>query len=260
MAALITLLAILVAVLGVLVAGLLRSHAEVLRALHELGVNLDPANAEPANRSDPVELTTFGVPRPRPGGDGRGSGFDIVGQTPAGDAATVAVTGTDRLTLVAFLSSTCLTCRAFWDAFGAPGLHVPGDARLVAVTKGADAESPAAVRKLAPRDVVTVLSSEAWASYGVPLAPYFVLVDGASGDVVGEGAATSWDQVRNLMEQSMADAGWASSLGRRLREGPPARDAHETGKARAARVDEELRAAGIDPGHPSLYPGEAVEG
>lgn len=245
MAALVTLLAIVVALLGILVAGLLRSHAEVLRALHDLGVNLDPERAA----GDGIGRTMLGVPRPRADLGATGSsGFDISGVSPSGDAVSVAVTGTNRLTLVAFLSSTCLTCRGFWEAFAATPLRAPGDARLIAVTKGPEAESPAAVRKLAPPEVVTVLSSEAWSAYGVPVAPYFVLVDGSTGDVVGEGAATTWEQVRHLMEQSMADAGWA---------GRASRPVHESGKLREARVDDELRSAGIEPGDRSLYPEQA---
>lgn len=267
MAALVTLLAIVVALLGILVAGLLRSHAEVLRALHDLGINLDPAR----HAGEGIDRTALGVPRPRADLARTGSsGFDISGVSPGGDAVTVAVTGADRLTLVAFLSSTCLTCRGFWEAFAASPLAVPGDARLVAVTKGPEAESPAAVRKLAPPDVVTVLSSQAWSAYGVPVAPYFVLVDGSTGDVVGEGAATTWEQVRHLMEQSMADAGWTGHAGRAgnargaghadgvERVESAARPIHESGKAREARVDDELRTAGIEPGHPSLYPGDPL--
>jgi uncharacterized membrane protein len=43
MAVLVTMLAVVLALLALLVAGLLRSHAEILRALHQPGVNLDPA-------------------------------------------------------------------------------------------------------------------------------------------------------------------------------------------------------------------------
>ena len=42
MTALVVGLTVAVALLGVLVLGLLRSNAEVLRALHQLGVNLGP--------------------------------------------------------------------------------------------------------------------------------------------------------------------------------------------------------------------------
>lgn len=257
MAALVALLALVVALLGVLVAGLLRSHAEVLRALHDLGVNLDPTQVPDDGLGRP---TAPGVPRPRPTAvrDG-GASFDIVGETPTGDPVTIAVNGADRLTLVAFLSSTCLTCRGFWDAFADRGLDVPGGARLVVVAKGAEAESPATIAKLAPTQITTVLSSSAWTSYGVPVAPYFVLVDGASGDVVGEGAATTWAQVRDLMGNALADAGIAAGNGRRSRDGVTARLASQTGKAREARVDDDLRAAGIEPGDASLYPDRPVD-
>ncbi len=259
MAALVALLAIVVALLGVLVAGLLRSHAEVLRALHDLGVNLDPDHD---GDDGLAHATAPGVARPRAtaaASRAGGASFDIEGETPSGDPVSIAVNGTDRLTLVAFLSSTCLTCRGFWDAFADRGLDVPGGARLVVVAKGKEAESPAMIAKLAPAGLTTVLSSAAWTSYGVPVAPYFVLVDGASGDVVGEGAATTWEQVRNLMANALADAGVATANGRRSRRGVSARLASQTGKAREAKVDDDLRAAGIEPGDPSLYPDRPVD-
>jgi len=43
MAVLVTLLAVVPGLVVVLVAGLLRSRAEILRALHDLGGDLDPA-------------------------------------------------------------------------------------------------------------------------------------------------------------------------------------------------------------------------
>jgi hypothetical protein len=93
--------------------------------------------------------------------------------------------------------------------------------------------------------VHTVLSSTAWADYRIPGAPYFVLLEGARGEVIGEGAATTWDQVRDLMAVSLADG-----------DDLPAPNSPPMGRAqdRPSRVDAELRAAGIEPGHPSLYP------
>ena len=38
--------------------------------------------------------------------------------------------------------------------------------------------------------VVTVMSSDAWDAYDVPMSPFFVLVDGPSGRVVGEGSGS----------------------------------------------------------------------
>jgi hypothetical protein len=153
------------------------------------------------------------------------------------------------MTLLAFLSTGCSTCHDFWRAFDTDEVdHVPGDAtRIVIVTRGADAESPAAVAELAPARVTTVMSSQAWDDYDVPVAPYFLLVDGTSG-VVGEGASASWDQVVDLLGKAAADAGVRldrrSGLSRRelLR-----------GRDREARADRELRAAGIEPGATELY-------
>jgi hypothetical protein len=247
MAVLVTLLAVVVALLAVLVAGLLRSHAEILRSLHGLGVDLDPDSAEGAAR--PAGIT---VPRPEARAEAR-RGADVSGVTPTGDALLVAVVGSEQSTLLAFLTSGCTTCADFWTAFSsASGLRVPGDARLVVVTKGAEAESPGRLRKFTPRDVPVVMSSEAWEAYDVPVAPYFAFVDGPSGEVVGEGAAATWDHLSGMMEQALVDAGMdpSASSPRRQRRQRRRLD----GRAREAMVDENLRAAGIEPGDPSLYP------
>ena len=220
MAVAVALLTVAVGVLTVLVLGLLRSHAEILRGLHELGVSLDP-DAEPGPR------TAAGIPGPRrSGGSG---GVDITGVSPDGAATSVGIIGTDRRTLLAFLTSGCLTCRGFWSAFG-KGTTLDG-ARVVVVTKGPGNESQSAVAALAPAGVATVLSDEAWDDYGVEVAPYFVLVEGSTGKVVGEGAAATWDQVRRLMGQAQADVD-ADGL---------------------TRAEDALRAAGIEPGDPALY-------
>ena len=222
MVVLVSILAVAVGLLTLLVAGLLRSHAEILRALQSLGVSLDPDS----EHQTPIQLTA-------PTRTAGAAAVDLAGVDPSGAPVTFAVAGVEHRTLLAFLSSTCLTCRGFWDAFADRRLAVPERARLLIVTKGVEAESPSVIRKLAPSGVHTVLSSAAWADYHVPVAPYFVLVDGAAGAVIGEGAAATWDQVRDLMSQSLED-------------GRP--------QDRPARVDAELRAAGIEPGHPSLYP------
>ena len=55
-------------------------------------------------------------------------------------------------------------------------------------------ESVASIRRLAPTDIPTGLCrATAWDDYDVPVAPFFVLIDGASGDVIGEGAANEWE-------------------------------------------------------------------
>jgi hypothetical protein len=241
MSVLVTALAVVLALLAVLVAGLLRSHAEILRALHGLGVDLDPAARDVAARASGGGIT---VPRAR--AEPRVAA-DVTGVTPTGDAASVAIVGARHHTLLAFLTSGCTTCADFWSAFAdARVLHVPGGARLVIVTKGQEGESPSRLQKFAPRDVIVVMSSEAWVAYDVAVAPYFVFVDGPNGRIVGEGAAGGWGHLANMMEQAIADAGVRVRRGRGRRT--------DDGRAREARADRDLLEAGIEPGHPSLYP------
>lgn len=230
MTALIVLLGLAVALLAVLVVGLLRTHAQVLRALHDLGVDLDGdrSTAPPGVTARAVE-----------GSEAR----PLSGLSPTGDAVAVSTDQPGTMTLLAFLTSGCLTCAGFWEAFARPqDLDLPSSVRLVIVTKGADHESPERVASLAPRRTTVVMSSEAWIDYGIQVSPYFVLVD--SGAVVGEGAAQSWAQVRSLMGQAFAEAPSPPTT-RRLR---PSTDAD-----RERRVDEELARAGIEPGDPRLH-------
>jgi hypothetical protein len=253
MAVLVTLLAVVLALLALLVAGLLRSHAEILRALHHLGVDLDPARIDPA-RTDGGVTTAVGSPVIRsaevPKRPSRAA-VDVVGTTPDHDAVSIAVTGAKHLTLLAFLSSGCGSCLSFWDVFrdGGP-LAIPGDARLVCVSKDASEESVASIRRLAPTEIPVVMSSAAWAAYDVPVAPFFVLVDGASGEVIGEGAANEWSQVMSLLHNALDDAGLLDRKGN-LKQGASARVRGDA--AREARADRDLLAAGIRPGDPSLY-------
>ena len=257
MAVLVTLLAVVLALLALLVAGLLRSHAEILRELHGLGIDMDPARGDahdhgavttavdaPTARRDRVRSKD--VPK-RPSR----SGADLVGTSPTLDAVSVAVTGVQHFTLLAFLSSGCGSCLDFWDAFRDEGpVEIPGDARLVCVTKDPSEESVAHIQRLAPHDVPTVMSSAAWTAYDVPVAPFFVLVDGPSGEVVGEGAANEWGHVQSLLRNALDDAGL---LDRKGRVKPGARMRANADIAREQRADRDLLAAGIRPGDPSLF-------
>jgi len=269
----IVLLGLTVALLAVMVVSLLRSHAEILRALHDLGVDLDPSSPADAARAAraaraaaapshpegidvdsgaPVEappgglVVSDGVPAPA---DLLGTGaFDIAGIDHRGDAVAVGVTGAGHRTLLAFLSTGCTTCLQFWSAF-ADGVELPADdIRLVVVTQGEEAESPGRVAELAGDRTLVVMSSDAWEDYGVPVAPYFALVEGDT--VVGEGAAATWPQVVDLLRRSLAD------VGRSLDSSGPARTTRRgflTGQDRTERIDAELAAAGIRPGDPRLY-------
>lgn len=238
MTALVVGLTCAVALLGVLVAGLLRAHAEVLRSLHQMGVNLDPTE----DPSQPVSLL-----RPTPARPDVTDVVDLTGTTPSGDAVGLAVTGVGHDTLVAFLTSGCTTCRTFWDAFRDESPDVPGGARLVVVTRGSEAESPGAVSALSGRTQV-VMSSAAWDHYDVPYAPYFVYISGPAGRVVGEGVASTWNDVRNLVANAVADGTTTPA--------PFGRPRSRTDQARDEAVDRQLRAAGIEPGDPRLYPAQ----
>ena len=222
--------------LALLVAGLLRSHAEILRRLAAAEDGRDPAPAQPSGPSLPSVAAPMRDHGPAP---------DLVGTTLTGDAVKVGVSGAERGTLIAFLSSGCGTCLEFWRALQPPGRKaVPGDARLVVVTKSANVESPSKLAELAPSDLPVVMSSEGWAAYGVPVTPYFVYVDGPTGRIAGEGAAEAWAQIVSLVRDALADA--------RAPEGTAAPPG-SNGRSRASRADQELLAAGIAPDHPSLY-------
>ncbi len=241
MTAVVVVLAAAVVMLAVLVAGLLRSHAEILRALHELGagLELDRGGAAPAG-PQPLVLQPYAPVRPD--GDDRPDGLS--GTTLDDEAVALSLRGAD--TLLAFLSSGCATCSAFWDAFARGVDDVPGGARLVVVAQGPAEESPAALRERAPAGVPLVLSSEAWTEFRVPGSPYFAYVDGTTGRVVGEGSAASWPQVADLLRSARAD----DAARRRRDAGRAGGGAHRT-----RRDDDELASAGITAGHPSLWTG-----
>jgi hypothetical protein len=192
---------IAVALLGVVVVGLLRSHAEILRRLPdedppghpEIPVRRAPAGSEviavPDHLPEPRETQTEVV--------------DIEGTTL--DGSTVVLAPAHGDTLVAFLSSGCLTCRTFWDGMRSQRSPLPGNARLMIVVKDRELESPSRLRELAPAGVPVVMSSKAWSDYGVPMSPYFMYVSGATGTVRSEGAASSWEQVRSLLRDAIED-------------------------------------------------------
>jgi hypothetical protein len=212
MAVLIAIETVVLVLLTVLVAGLLRSHADILRRLHVL----DDGGREASTPISLSRLQATGV-------------ADVTGATLDDDGVHIAVTGTPHRTLLAFLSSGCLTCHEFWHAFGDPrALDLPPDVRLVVVTKDAREESVSLLRDLAPPEVPVVMSSATWESYAIAGSPFFVLVDGPSGKVAGEGTGGTWNQVHNLILHAAADS-------------------------REARIDRELLAHGIGPGDRVLY-------
>ena len=216
--------------LGLLVAGLLRSHAEILRALHELGAGIDPDDAEP-RRSRSSRATT---------GVTGTAAHDIAGVSPSGEAVALAVTNVEHDTLLAFLSTGCDTCRPFWTALQ-HDLGLPDVRALVIVS---DEESESELVRLTPPGIDVIASTAAWSAYEVPGAPHFVYVDGSTGRVVGEGTGPDWPSVRALLMQANADRAPQLDNG----PGPVPIEWRDN----PARIDAELLAAGIGPGHHSL--------
>lgn len=257
--------AVVILLLAVLVVGLLRSHAEILRALHDLGVNLDDDSGdqtfrlrpglgqETTDRPGAVDLRRAPpgvVEAQRPVDDPAllGEARDLSGETPDGEAAAVGVVGAPHPTLIAFLSTGCVTCQDFWDAF-ASGVTLDLDGRavrIVVVTKSPQSESPGGVAQLAGTAFTTLMSDTAYDDYGVPVSPYFVLIDAHGSVILGEGAASSWTQLASLLDRAVADRGAALGANRTRRE-------LLGGTARRERVDRALDAAGIGPDHPSLH-------
>ena len=267
--------AVALLVLAVLVYGLLRSHALILRSLHELGAGLDlerevtggsgsagaaGGSGEQASGPTHVDLERGVVTAQR---DGDGAAYDIVGTDLAGDPATVLVRPPGQRTLLAFLTSGCSVCETFWEEFRPGDVDVPGRGRLVVVAKGPADESASALQRLAGERTDVVQSAGAWSDYAIPGSPYFVYVEG--GVVTGEGSATTWPQVRDLMAQAVADSEHARAAAGRAGPGGVGGVAGGSGAAAAdgivergarddlGRIDRELLDSGITPRHPSLY-------
>ncbi|MEP6660421.1 MAG: hypothetical protein ABJD24_10940 [Acidimicrobiales bacterium] len=250
MAALVIVETIGLAVLALLVAGLLRGYAEVLRLLHHLGVDdFDP--------DAPVALAPGrGPARAQRGGS---EAHDVAGLTPVGDAVVIGVSHPDANVLLVFLSSGCDTCARFWEAMAA-GRHLALGTRVIAITRDGDQESIGRLRQWGAEGVEVVLSNRAWDDYRVPGSPYAIFCHG--GAIVGEGTATSWEQLESLVDQADLDheAGRGTArLGRRrepsiLRARQELTQRRNTDARREGRADDELAAAGIEPGDPRLYP------
>jgi hypothetical protein len=219
---------VLLVLLLLLVAGLLRSQAEILRRLGPPGEHTDAVIAPPVGVRNAPE----------------GPAPALTGPTPTGDVVTLDFAGGAAApTLLAFLTSGCTTCAGFWETLGERRL--PPEVQTVIVVHGPDRERPARLRTLAPPGLAVVMSSAAWEDYAVPGAPYFVLVDGA---VRGEGVATTWHALASLVGDAIEDRREADRAPVSVSAGPAA------GPQRARRVEQTLAAAGIGPEHPSLYP------
>ncbi len=180
MVALVSVETVLLVLLVMLVAALLRSHAEILR-------RLGPDDGAPRLPAPPTGIRTAS------------EAPELAGATPTGDAVKLALDG--RPTLLAFLSSGCSSCAGFWDALGERS--VAPELQTVIVTRGPEREQPAKLRSLTREEVPVVMSSQAWEDYAVPGSPYFVLVQ--DGAVRGEGVATTWHALSSLVGDAIRE-------------------------------------------------------
>jgi hypothetical protein len=219
MVAVVVCLSLVIVIIGWFQIGLLRGYEELRRDLQLM-------REEPARKVAPDR-------------EGQTSAPAITGADLGRHPAAVSFGGGRPDTLIAFLSSGCLVCHDFWrDLREGSVPAMPEVGRILVVTKGFHEESPGKLAKLAPEgsEPVVIASSEAWEDYQVPGAPYFVFVEGGGGTILGEGSATQWDQIASLI----SDAGADETAFREL-------------ASRIEREDAALAAAGIGPGHPSLY-------
>jgi hypothetical protein len=257
MTALVSVETVLLIVLLVLVAGLLRSHAELLRRLGPPAAD-EPVGTGALARDSAVRAPsgTAAPRRPAPA---------LHGVTPMGDAVGLDfASGAGTLTLLAFLTTGCSTCAGFWETLAEPRL--PAGVETVIVAHGAERERVSRVAALAPAGVPVVMSSQAWLDYEVPGAPYFVL---AARAILGEGVASTWPALASLVSDAIeeereangspaAQAPVAAALGV-TRVGAASststRSRAPAGATRARRIDDALAAGGIGPDHPSLHPG-----
>ena len=142
--------------------------------------------------SPPTIRTVDGVPEPA-GASGRRA-HDLVGVTPTGATRTVAVTSTDQRHAARLPHHRMRHLRRILVGVrrrrAAATRHPSGGGH-----QGSGDREPGRRRRPGAPHLLTISSTEAWDDYSVPVAPYFALVDGRRGVVVGEGAANSWDRV-----------------------------------------------------------------
>jgi hypothetical protein len=173
MTAVVVVLTVAVALLGILVFGLLRNQAQILALLRQ-------SPAAPAAAPVP-SLLPVGAPAP-----------EVRGTSPTGAPARV---DTDGPVVLAFLTGGCQECARWWAALAHPDprLSVP----VAVVTPSPSTEPPGALARVAPPGVGVVMATDAWDAYGVQVAGTVVVV--AGGRLRAGGRASTWDDLAELL-------------------------------------------------------------
>ena len=172
---------LLLVLIGLLVVGLLRSHAEILRQLAERDELLNIGAASERAKRNPILSHAVAVE----------------GVSPEGASANFLPDQREGFALLCFLSSGCATCLNFWGPSPDRSL-VLQKAELIYVTKGPAEESPGKVKRLAPEGCEVIMSTEAWDTYAVEAYPHFALL--RSGTLVSEGSLLDWAGVIRMMD------------------------------------------------------------
>lgn len=254
---------VILAFVAVLVVGLLRAYAEAIRRLHELDLTASALQAASGVQTS----ASNGVPQ-EAGGEVGALAPPINGHRPGGGAVSLhfGTTRGTQPTLLAFLSAGCVSCADVWEGLAAQTdtVHELGIGRVVAITKGPKDEDPVRIQRLAGTFRDVVMSPRAHPDYGVEITPYFVLV-GPDGHVSGAGTGQSWQQMLEMIREATADEAFAARLSPRrglgafLRRNRMPRRRTESPAAQLQRAEAELAAAGVGPGHPSLFPDHGAD-
>lgn len=239
-------LTFVLAVQTLFVVGVLGSHADLVQRLTTLE-NLSSDRTPEATLSMPDGVVAMPpTTEQREVNTLRGTDVDL--RPTEVDLSSIAT----RYTLLAFVSTSCLSCLEIWrDVIeaGPDAAMIEADedaATLFIVLKGREVENLGKARLLAKETLPSVLfSSQAWEEMDVPGSPYFALIDNRSQLVVGAGSASTWTQLRTLASDAMLELSLAAQIDAGI--------ASATGyRSLIAREDGELRQAGLLPGDPSL--------
>ena len=218
-----------IALLAVLVLGLLRSHALILRALHELGAGLELEKDAAAGGTGgaagtpgpvAVQIEPGVVPATRgPGRAGRSTSW----------ARTCAAARRTSSSPAPVPAPPCWRSSPRAAASASPSGRSSAPTPRPRVTPGSWSSPRAAPRSRRPRSPGSPgpgSRSSRRAGPGStttsPGSPYFVLVE--DGVVTGEGSATNWASVRDLLQQAVDESAHArAAAGRTGPGGDPAR-------------------------------------
>lgn len=227
-------LALVLILFAVLVIGLLRSHGEILRRLDSMGAGMGDGH----DHGDLLHLSSNQNKGPSASGQ-------IMGVSLEGDPIVISPTSGSAPTLLAFLSTSCSSCTPFWESLDTGFRYFGGHQyRILLLTRGESEESPTRAQALRRGDAEVIMTDGPWEEFGVPGAPYFVLVQSGTGHILGEGSASNFKALEEFLVDASNDQTWD------LEQANP----NKADAAREERVDTDLMRAGMDPGDPRLYP------